>query len=430
MTYLTELTFFTHRVPWGLSFVLSNLITEEVQIMELTFRPTMEDLCGALFAQDKFGAIVAASPRFLGFAGAISEKTDRYVSAFTDDQHLLVRGTDGQIRCFLNTCRHRNAQLVPLGHMVNGKMVTRTGKVAPTGAITCPLHRLTYDEKGTLRTALAFPKTPCLKLHEVPIEMVGGLIFETGRGAYSQLASVMDSPGFKKFGITPFARAAKMALGFSETSEEDFGTVTFMEVFGDTDHVDDIHVSSFHQQVDMSTLELEYGEDWSVQFVGWREKTTTVAPEYQRYRGLVLARGGKPKFGAVWMSYGPNMTFEWYPLGKDESGEDQTAFVTSVCIPNGMKCKIVVEFYFPASLLATEEGWNLAQALRDAYMLTAEEDRYPCISMEKGRRTLVENKHGDEGLGPIGPQEGCVAHYYNLLGRRMKALAQREACNV
>jgi Rieske 2Fe-2S family protein len=54
---------------------------------------------------------------------------------------LLVRGDDGELRAFANTCRHRGHELLPCD-------ATATGD-----AIICPYHGWTYRLDGTLRGA-------------------------------------------------------------------------------------------------------------------------------------------------------------------------------------------------------------------------------------------------------------------------------------
>ena len=50
---------------------------------------------------------------------------------------LLVRGEDGEVRCFLNICRHRGALLCAEGH-------------AQRHTIACPYHAWTYNLQGDL----------------------------------------------------------------------------------------------------------------------------------------------------------------------------------------------------------------------------------------------------------------------------------------
>jgi len=50
---------------------------------------------------------------------------------------LMVRGDDGMMRAFINTCRHRGAPLCQLG-------------AGQARRFTCPYHAWSYDERGTL----------------------------------------------------------------------------------------------------------------------------------------------------------------------------------------------------------------------------------------------------------------------------------------
>ena len=65
----------------------------------------------------------------------------------------------------------------------------------------------------------------------------------------------------------------------------------------------------------------------------------------------------------------------------------------------------------------SDEHPGIARALYAAYNVTVEEDRFLVNSMENGRRTLVAEGKGSDLIGPAHThQEGCVTHYWNLLG--------------
>jgi glycine betaine catabolism A len=80
---------------------------------------------------------------------------------------LLVRGKDGVIRAFINSCRHRGARLCPDSHGVASKLV-------------CPYHQWTYDLDGSLFAARqmgsAFDRSQ-FGLRRVHCETVAGYIF-------------------------------------------------------------------------------------------------------------------------------------------------------------------------------------------------------------------------------------------------------------
>lgn len=107
---------------------------------------------------------------YAGHTGQIPEAGD-YVrlDAFAEPL-ILLRGTDGIIRCFFNTCQHRGSPLV----------LERTGNAR---LLVCPYHGWTYETGGTLRgypEAKNFPRNTdrsCLGLKSVRCETYGSLIF-------------------------------------------------------------------------------------------------------------------------------------------------------------------------------------------------------------------------------------------------------------
>ncbi len=83
------------------------------------------------------------------------------------DSVILVRGDDGQVRAFHNTCRHR-------GSRVCTKVAGRTAK------FVCPYHHWSYDRRGALvsgpRLPDEFDKSQ-YGLISVPVKEIAGLVF-------------------------------------------------------------------------------------------------------------------------------------------------------------------------------------------------------------------------------------------------------------
>ena len=98
---------------------------------------------------------------------------------------LLVRGRDGQLRCFLNVCRHRGARLV-----------ADEGTVCRKQSLVCPYHAWTYRLDGSLAglpRAEAFPdlERHTLGLRTLPCAIRHGLIWivlDTTAGAVLDIA--------------------------------------------------------------------------------------------------------------------------------------------------------------------------------------------------------------------------------------------------
>jgi glycine betaine catabolism A len=88
---------------------------------------------------------------------------------------LLVRGADGRVRAFANTCRHRGHELLGAGEETTRRTVL------------CPYHAWTYDLDGSLRAAPGFREVPGFQpaehtLVELPLERWHGFLFVNGSG--------------------------------------------------------------------------------------------------------------------------------------------------------------------------------------------------------------------------------------------------------
>lgn len=100
---------------------------------------------------------------------------DQRAEATGDGGVLLVRGGDGQVRAFANTCRHRGHELLPCGSSTNRK------------AIVCPYHSWRYSLAGEVRAAPGFGGSPGFDATEwglaaLPAIEWHGLVFVDGSG--------------------------------------------------------------------------------------------------------------------------------------------------------------------------------------------------------------------------------------------------------
>jgi choline monooxygenase len=90
-----------------------------------------------------------------------------------DHAKMLVRNARG-VELMHNICRHRQAV------MMQGRGNARN--------FVCPLHRWTYDTRGTLIGAPHFPQTPCKSLGRTPLQHWNGLLFGGPRNVAEDLA--------------------------------------------------------------------------------------------------------------------------------------------------------------------------------------------------------------------------------------------------
>jgi Rieske 2Fe-2S family protein len=116
----------------------------------------------------------------VGFGSQLAEPGDQRAESVGKGSVLLVRGDDGVLRAFANTCRHR-------GHELLG-----CGASAQRNSIICPYHSWTYSLSGGLRFASGFKgrdgfDESAWGLAELPVAEWHGLIFVDGSGGSAPL---------------------------------------------------------------------------------------------------------------------------------------------------------------------------------------------------------------------------------------------------
>ncbi|MBM3351256.1 MAG: aromatic ring-hydroxylating dioxygenase subunit alpha [Betaproteobacteria bacterium] len=326
------------------------------------------------------------APLYVGHELMTPNVGDYRVLDWTGEAKSLIHQHNG-IHLISNVCRHRQAI------MLKGKGTTKS--------IVCPLHRWTYDLEGKLLGAPHFENNPCLHLDNQALQNWQGLLFNAKRDVAKDLANL----GCKQdFDFTDYVLDRVMV------DEYNFNWKTFIEVY-----LEDYHVGPFHpglnQFVNCDELNWEFGADYSVQTVGFKQSLNkSGSPVYQTWQEQVARyHGGKmPPHGAIWMVYYPFLMIEWYPQ----------VLVVSNIIPRGVNaCTNVVEFYYPEDIGLFEREYVTAQ--QAAYEETAVEDKDICQRMHDGRRGLFAQ--GIDERGPYQhPMETGMEHFHQWYRGQMQ----------
>ena len=268
-----------------------------------------------LFQREQ-ATIFQRGPRYVGHALAVPEVGDFYALPQEGEGRALVRSRQG-VELIAHVCRHRQAV------MLRGRGNTQAN-------IVCPLHRWTYSHQGELIGAPHFAEDPCLNLNRYPLREWNGLLFEdNGHDVAAELAHLgpraqLDFSGF--------------VLDKVQVHECNYNWKTFIEVY-----LEDYHVGPFHpglgQFVTCDDLSWEFGAHHSVQTVGINNALAKAgSPTYRKWHDAVLALGNgtPPKYGAIWLTYYPNIMVEWYP----------NVLVVSTLYPKGPQKTLNVVDYF------------------------------------------------------------------------------------
>jgi choline monooxygenase len=122
---------------------------------------------------------------------------------------------------------------------------------------------------------------------------------------------------------------------------------------------------------------------------------------------LQYSNGKEPKYGAIWLTYYPNVMVEWYPH----------VLTVSTLYPAGpQKTMNMVEFYYPEEIAAFER--EFVQAQQAAYMETCVEDDEIAERMDAGRKALMQR--GDNEIGPYqSPMEDGMQHFHEWYRRKV-----------
>jgi len=227
-----------------------------------------------------------------------------------------------------------------------------------------------------------------------------GLLFDAKRQVQRDL---------EKLGVAKHMTFEGFAFHKSFTTEYDFNWKTFIEVYSEDYHVDPFH-PGLGNFVNCADLKWEWGDHYHVQTVGVKNQLARSGSKvYGKWHEEVLKRYAdkQPEFGAIWLTYYPNIMVEWYPH----------VLVVSVVIPRGpQKCTVITEFYYPEDIIWFEP--DFIEAEQAAYFETAVEDDEICQRMHEGRKALW--LRGESEVGPYqSPTEDGMQHFHEYYRRLM-----------
>ena len=338
----------------------------------------------ALFELEK-KLLFAAGANYVGHELMVPHVGDYHTLAWVDDAKVLVRNASG-VELLSNVCRHRQAiMLKGRGNAEN---------------IVCPVHRWTYDLKGELLGAPFFPETPCVKLQSTPLKNWNGLLFAGPRDPREDLAKITTLGDWDFSGYV---------LDSVRIDEYDINWKTFIETYLEVYHVDFFH-PGLGNFADCNNFTVDYGAEYSVQIVADKERFSRPGtPVYRKWHEQCVKQlaGREPKHGALWATYYPGLTFEWYP----------NVLIVSHLIPRSpTRTTNVVEFYYPEEIALFER--EFVEAQQAAYVETAIEDNDICLRLGRGRRALYEQ--GIDYAGPYqSPMEDAEVHFHEWLHRKL-----------
>jgi glycine betaine catabolism A len=217
---------------------------------------------------------------------------------------LLVRDRDGQLRGFLNVCRHRGAPLCEDGVDADGPL------------IRCPYHAWLYRLDGSLARASGVGEpesfdTTDISLTPVRVQVWRRMVFVCVEGAgpfnLGPLSAAIDA-----FPIE------QLALAVSERSERPFNWKVLLENYSEN-----YHTPFVHQQIDTSATEdypmvsdgpVLYAWDRPLQPVGVAQQIRhDLLPGEPGWERLAAAATSRPYDVGSYLTVWPNLMINVFP---------------------------------------------------------------------------------------------------------------------
>jgi glycine betaine catabolism A len=104
---------------------------------------------------------------YVGHASQVPEPGSFFTVHFGSEPVIVIRDEAGQVRAFINSCRHRGSLIC-------------TESEGQVKKLVCPYHQWVYDLDGTLRAAKLMPDTfnkSAYGLHAIHCRLLEGFIF-------------------------------------------------------------------------------------------------------------------------------------------------------------------------------------------------------------------------------------------------------------
>lgn len=304
---------------------------------------------------------------------------DYVTTCVAGEPWVVVRGGDGKLRAFANTCRHK-ATVVARG----------SGSLGASGELVCSYHGWTYGLDGRLKRAPQLGRIRDFEragLPELSVEAWGPFVFVNATSDAAPLAA----------GMAPLD-AALARTGWSELrfrARKTWDIACNWKVFCDNYLDGGYHIAHRHPtldaQLDLSSYRTRVFDTFSVQ-------TSDAGGQDER---VAFDPGQRIAGGAFYAFVYPNLMINRYGPAMD----------TNHVVPLGPdRCRVYFDFFFEAG--ADEDFIQMSMAQSD---LTQQEDVEVSESVQIGLNAASYDR------GRYAEIEGAVHHFHTLLAGDLRS---------
>jgi Rieske 2Fe-2S family protein len=319
---------------------------------------------------------------------------------------VIVRGEDGIIRAFANTCRHRGHELLPCGgedkhgeskHGEANHGDARRPAAVNARAIVCPYHSWAYSLSGELRGAPGYRGLASRdwSLRELPAVEWHGLVFVDGSGGaagplpLSQLDPI----------VAPY-EPSRLAVAATHTYDAAANWKILTENYHECYHCPTIHPELCSVSPPHSGANYDSSGSWIGGWMALRDGAATMSLDGRS--GGVALRGlpAAARRTVVYVGLFPNVLLSLHP----------DYVMTHLLVPVAADRTVIECSWAFAPEAVRAPGFDPAYAV-DFWDLTNRQDWAACESVQRGLASPFAS------AGPLAPDEDAVYSFVTTVAR-------------
>jgi glycine betaine catabolism A len=309
---------------------------------------------------------------------------------------LLVRGDDGVLRGFANTCRHRGHELLPCG--------ARTRRAA----IVCPYHSWTYTLAGRLRAAAGFSQQASAagehanfipenwSLLELPTVEWHGLVFVNSSGRALPLTDALQT---LEDLVAPY-EPERLSVAARQDYETAANWKVLTENYHECYHCPVIHPELCRVSPPRSGVNYSAPGIWVGGRMDLRDGTATMSLDGASHGAVLRGLHGDALRTVLYVNIVPNVLMSLHP----------DYVMVHRLVPIAVdKTRIECSWAFAPEAIA-RPGFDPAYAVT-FWDVTNRQDWDACESVQRG----LASPHA--APGPLSPQEDAVYQFVTMIAR-------------
>ena len=310
-------------------------------------------------------AILAGGWMCLGRADAFAKPGDRRAFQVGDEGILVVRGNDGRLRGFFNTCRHRAHELLPVDGEASGKF------------IRCPYHAWVFTADGDL---FGVPPTheddiddpTQFSLVSLPVEEWHGYVMANISGDAAPLSAHFG--GLDRW-LAPFNMAG-LKVGDTHSYTLDANWKLIVENYHECFHCPTVH-PELCVVADPETGSTVLGEGWYVGgSVHFRDGIETMSLDGKSEGIPIPGLPAQFETGTLYLQVGANLLISLHP---------DYVMVHRLVPLSPDRTFVECQWLFPQAAFE-RPGFDPAYAV-DFWDITNRQDWSACESVQRGLRS-------------------------------------------